>query len=586
MILNSHNIEFGYELISILPYAYHLHKAGILDETISGIDTKCLYYFSKKHTENKEKRSFYNNKFVTAKNINIHRADLDLKEWCPPPLAEKYKSEIDERLVIICNRYNVEWGVRPINFFSLEDLRKIFTLLKDFKIIYIHFQNLTKYHDNAEMLNLGDYEMIKKEFPDVQILQEINTTKTINELQLELFGKCRKFITMNGGHSILASYFGGENIIYSKYGSPQAKELYPQINSFYRWYHLFNKSRIDHVESINKLLERIKFQWVENNPVINILIRTSYRPQEFAKCLDSINKQTYKNIRVLVSYDNEKANNYLQPLKVQQIKVEKNNSIIRTRLNEKEYGLPFTPNLYLNELQSYVNSGYIMYLDDDDELIEKNVIQKIVNEINKGNDFVYWKVKVGGMIVPRNEKQITPCDVSGIGVCFKHELKEMWEAYRLGDYRVISKIFNKTKNISFINEVLTKTQKGLNFGKIKDKLQDNGLIETTEEMRNKIEITLKNGQKKIVSETVAKELERKGLTMKIKVTKDVIPELKKDTIVDVTQREANFYIKKNIAELVDEDETKEKDEEKEIKTEQITKEYKKRGRTKKVKDNE
>ena len=105
-------------------------------------------------------------------------------------------------------------------------------------------------------------------------------------------------------------------------------------------------------------------------------------------------------------------------------------------------------------------------------------------------------------------------------------------------------------------------------------------------MRNKIEITLKNGQKKIVSETVAKELERKGLTMKIKVTKDVIPELKKDTIVDVSQREANFYIKKNIAELVDEDETKEKDEEKEVKIELVTKEYKKRGRTKKVKDNE
>ena len=77
MILNSHNIEFGYELISILPYAYHLHKAGILDETISGIDTKCLYCFSKKHTENKEKRSFYNNKFVNAKNINIHKPDLN-----------------------------------------------------------------------------------------------------------------------------------------------------------------------------------------------------------------------------------------------------------------------------------------------------------------------------------------------------------------------------------------------------------------------------------------------------------------------------------------------------------------------------
>ena len=42
IIVNSHCVEFGYELIAVLPYAYYLFMDDRLEQTISGKDTKHL----------------------------------------------------------------------------------------------------------------------------------------------------------------------------------------------------------------------------------------------------------------------------------------------------------------------------------------------------------------------------------------------------------------------------------------------------------------------------------------------------------------------------------------------------------------
>jgi hypothetical protein len=52
---------------------------------------------------------------------------------------------------------------------------------------------------------------------------------------------------MNGGGGILASYFGGRNLIYSK----QSKEL--QTGDF-GYYHLFGGSEIKVVQSYDEIL--------------------------------------------------------------------------------------------------------------------------------------------------------------------------------------------------------------------------------------------------------------------------------------------------------------------------------------------
>lgn len=88
-------------------------------------------------------------------------------------------------------------------------------------------------------------------------------------------------------------------------------------------------------------------------PLINILIRTSNRPQLFARCLYSILCQSYKNIRIIVSIDNPHCN-YV-PQWIDTIEVEK-------QLGEYGY------DLYCNELKREVDDGYFFYLDDDDTL--------------------------------------------------------------------------------------------------------------------------------------------------------------------------------------------------------------------------
>ena len=48
---------------------------------------------------------------------------------------------------------------------------------------------------------------------------------------------------------------------------------------------------------------------------INILIRTSERPRYFRHCYQSILEQTYKSIRVIVSWDNESTWDYIKNYK-------------------------------------------------------------------------------------------------------------------------------------------------------------------------------------------------------------------------------------------------------------------------------
>ena len=234
MIVDSKNIEFGYELISVLPYAYFLHKTGQLKKTISGNDTECLYYFSPDHEINPTERSWFNTPKVNTPNITIHKNYLDTDQFLIPPYKEIYKnkSKYKKEIVVICNRYNIEWSTKPINYFNLSTLEKLFNLLQDkYQIVYINVEGRPELYDNAPPITLGDFKLLNK-YPKVINFHSM-VNGSFNESQLKLFANCTKYITMNGGHAILSAYFGGENIVMSKHGKPEAKEIHKNINSFF-----------------------------------------------------------------------------------------------------------------------------------------------------------------------------------------------------------------------------------------------------------------------------------------------------------------------------------------------------------------
>lgn len=271
MIINSYNPEFGYELISVLPYAYWLYKQKLLKETISAVDTECLYYFSPKHTINPEKRSWYNGNTTAIikmtrdgiPNSFIHKKMIDTDRFLPPPYKTAYKNDwarFDRPILVVYNRYNNEWPAnpdlnKPVNFFSLEFLDSVFKKYSEkFQVLYFNVEGTPELYDNAPPIHLEDIGLCKK-YGVLHIidLKEKHPGLTYNQLQMYYFSNCGRFLTMNGGGGILASYFGGINVIYSKY----SKEL--EFGDF-EYYHLFGGSDIKVCKSypeVEKELEKL-----------------------------------------------------------------------------------------------------------------------------------------------------------------------------------------------------------------------------------------------------------------------------------------------------------------------------------------
>jgi len=270
MTVNSFNAEFGYELIATIPYAYWLHKHGKLDKTISARDTECLYYFSPHHEINPKKRSWFweiSKTPVTAvhmmhkngiPNSYIHKPELNLERWEAPPYKKAYANDwavFDKPTYVVYNRYNNEWPGNPklnspINFFSLEFLTDVFSVLNvNYQVLYCNVEGSPELYDNAPPLHLEDRQLCK-DFGVVHIqdLLEKHPGLTYNQVQMYYFANCQNFLTMNGGGGILASYFGGKNIIYTK----RCQEM---ITGDFEYYHLFGDSQIRVVNTYEEVME-------------------------------------------------------------------------------------------------------------------------------------------------------------------------------------------------------------------------------------------------------------------------------------------------------------------------------------------
>jgi len=254
--------EFGYELISYIPFAYYLHQKGALGTTMSGKDSSCLYYFSKDHIEIDEKRDYIKPKGVPLR--NIHFRFLNRFMFSPPPYKAHFKNDqivFDKPILIICNKYNSEWGHAPISFFDIDTLTHLFDELKDqFSIVYCRPTSNEITDDCSVIYDLNDYEFIRKNYPDVTLIQELHKKfpkLSFNELQMKLFANCDHFISVQGGYSILASYFGGTNIVYgSKTGPYTAREI--GYKAYDRWYHYFSGSTMIYVSTYDELFERVR----------------------------------------------------------------------------------------------------------------------------------------------------------------------------------------------------------------------------------------------------------------------------------------------------------------------------------------
>lgn len=256
--------EFAPELKFALPHAYWHYKNGTLKETESYLDTKCFYYFSEHHKENEGKRIWDDFKFqIDIPNSFDHGVKYDFRKWKAVPLKEHYADrsiQFDKPSVVISNKYNTEWNGEPVNFLSADVLEELFDLLKEeYQIIYNRPRGGEIIDDNSAILHL-DEEALFTKYPEVIDLTKLYSKYsevTFNEFQMRVYAGCSQFVSVQGGNSVLASYFGGHNVIYAVRG------LEIEMNEYETIYPKLSNCTIVQVGTYGELLETVRRKYAD-----------------------------------------------------------------------------------------------------------------------------------------------------------------------------------------------------------------------------------------------------------------------------------------------------------------------------------
>ncbi|MBL8001559.1 MAG: hypothetical protein JNL05_06320 [Flavobacteriales bacterium] len=236
--------EFSPELKFVLPFAYWHHLNGTLMRTVGCRHTRALYFFSPDHEERFNERHFNDFHFqLEIPNSHDHDLRYDLSKWAQVPLKAHYRNPhfvFDRPMVVIANRYNMEWGGPPVSYFGLDELRRLITALSPrYQVVYNRPSPAAIVNDESAVLDLGEKEALRREFPDLVLLEDLMTRPgapagDLNALQLMVYANCERFISIHGGTATLASYFGGVNIILSVKGHEhyfgEFKTIYPKLS--------------------------------------------------------------------------------------------------------------------------------------------------------------------------------------------------------------------------------------------------------------------------------------------------------------------------------------------------------------------
>lgn len=254
--------EFDQELRYVIPFAYWHYLNGTLKKTISCKNTKELYFFSEHHEERHTKRIWelgYSNYEIPNM---THSASFSYTKWKKVPFKSFYRNDVfkyDKPILIVANKYNIEWGDAPLNYFNLEFLDWVIRSYGEkYQIIYNRPLNTQIVSDNSDILDLNEHGWLRQNYPEVIQMNDLYEAHSAlvnnyNHLQLMVYANCERFISAHGGTAAFASYFGGVNVILSKRGiEHDLKEfgsIFPRLSDA-RVYHARNEDELKaHVEN-------------------------------------------------------------------------------------------------------------------------------------------------------------------------------------------------------------------------------------------------------------------------------------------------------------------------------------------------
>lgn len=193
--------------------------------------------------------------------------------------------------------------------------------------------------------------------------------------------------------------------------------------------------------------------------MINILTRTSDRPEQFKRLYDSIKSQKNDTLRYrhIVCYENETDLDYLKDYKdIDLLRLDRKE--IYEKYKEMEFKLNpndpncFIHNLYINELMDMVNEGNVIFIDDDDLLYNENTfnqIEFILNDIDEDTIAFVQMVHPNSRRLPHinnvKNKNVVRGDIGAPCIIFnfKYCNEFRWDGWRAADYRFLTEISNK-----------------------------------------------------------------------------------------------------------------------------------------------
>jgi glycosyltransferase involved in cell wall biosynthesis len=198
-----------------------------------------------------------------------------------------------------------------------------------------------------------------------------------------------------------------------------------------------------------------------DTPKINILTRTSNRPNFFKRNVESIRSQTYKNVRHIVSCDNDSDLEYINRYDdVIIVRIDKDKLISEDNSINPKTGKYSPHNLYFNEMLKVVDDGWVIILDDDDLFIDEYSLETISKYLDNVDDMVIWQMKfIGDLLLPPINELNSPPKLGRIGSpCFTFNIDNLgdvkWDGWKCGDFRFINNIYNKSNKVISIPKVL------------------------------------------------------------------------------------------------------------------------------------
>jgi hypothetical protein len=231
-----------------------------------------------------------------------------------------------------------------------------------------------------------------------------------------------------------------------------------------------NTKRSETIKKINikdiAKKDRTQFvQMIARNNKLNILIRTSNRPNYFKNCIDSIRK-FMPDAKIHITIDDKIDIEYIKSITYN---FDCNYYFInRDVVKNICKKIPiirksFIYNYYFNIIKPFL-SGWCMILDDDDELLRTPKFNTDIKTIS------LYKADVGHKIVPSIEnwgRNVVLKDISSLCVIWHSSVMVDWTPQRGGDYFFINEL-SKNNKIQWYNDILSKSQSGGHNGNRQD----------------------------------------------------------------------------------------------------------------------